>query len=90
METTMTVTEAVRNFPDLINRVTNRGDTAVITRDGSVVARIVPEPPKATGKFREMRNKLPRLSPEESEQFALDIENGRERFNTPSRDPWEE
>lgn len=86
----MTVTEAVRNFPDLIHRVTDRGDTAILTRNGSVVARIVPESSGDPGKFQKMRGKLPRLTPAEAEQFALDVENGRALFNTRSRDPWEE
>ena len=90
METTMTVTEAVRTFPDLIHRVTDRGDTAILTRDGSVVARIVPESSGDPGKFLKMIEKLPRLAPEEAEQFALDIESGRALFNTRSRDPWAE
>ena len=42
METTLTVTEAALAFSDLINRVVYRGDTAILTRNGMVVAQIVP------------------------------------------------
>ena len=92
METTLSVTEATRNFSDLINRVVYRGDTAVLTRNGNVVARIVPERPQhVTGlQFAEMWEKLPRLSLEESEEYARDVEESRRRFNQPPRDPWTE
>ena len=43
MESTVTVTEAARNFSDLINRVVYRGECALLTRNGKSVARIVPE-----------------------------------------------
>jgi len=90
METTMSVTEATRNFSDLINRVVYRGDTAVLTRNGNVVARIVPERLQhVTGlRFAEMWKELPRLSPEEAEEYARDMEESRRLFNQPPRDPW--
>lgn len=92
METQITITEAERNFSDLISRVIDRGETVVLTRNGDIVGRIVPEPLKKarTGKeFAEMWENLPHLSPEEAEAWGEDIEAGRREWNRPPKDPWE-
>lgn len=92
METTLTVTEAARAFSDLINRVVYRGDTAILTRNGSVVARIVPEPRgQTTGlDLATALESAPRLSPDEAASFADDIEAARRELNQPAADPWAE
>ncbi len=93
METTLTVTEAARAFSDLINRVVYRGDTAILTRNGSVVARIVPEPRReSTGlDLAAALESAPRLSPEEASAFADDIEAARRSLNGQTLpDPWGE
>ena len=41
-EITLTVTDAARGFSDLINRVRYRGESATLTKNGRVVARVVP------------------------------------------------
>lgn len=38
----MTVTEAARNFADVINRTYYRGESTILFRSGEAVARIVP------------------------------------------------
>ena len=90
METTLTVTEAARAFSDLINRVVYRGDTAILTRNGSVVARIVAEPRhETTGlNLAAALESAPRLSPGEAAAFADDIEAARRELNQPAADPW--
>jgi prevent-host-death family protein len=45
MESHLTVTEAARNFSDLVNRVLYRGEVFVIERGGQPVCRIVPAKP---------------------------------------------
>ncbi len=93
METTLTVTEAARAFSDLINRVVYRGDTAILTRNGMVVARIVPESRRETSGL-DLASALelaPRLSPEDAASFADDIETARRDMNRqPPSDPWGE
>jgi len=92
MESTLTVTEAARNFSDLINRVVYRGDTAILTRNGKPVARIVPEAPaKTTGRelaeFWRSRSPMP---VREAESYASDLAKIRSEGNRPQRDPWAE
>jgi len=93
METTLTVTEAARGFSDLINRVVYRGDTAILTRNGTAVARIVPEPRRETTglDLAAALETAPRLSPEEAASFADDIDAARRDMNRhPLPDPWAE
>ena len=42
MSKMVTVTEAARNFSDVVNRVFYRGESMELTRGGTVVARLVP------------------------------------------------
>ena len=42
----VTVTEAARNFSDLVNRVFYRGESAMLIRNGVTVARLVPPEPE--------------------------------------------
>jgi prevent-host-death family protein len=89
-ERTLTVAEAEREFAELIERVRREGESALLTKDGVAVARIVPvEPRPLTGaELAEIWKRLPHLSPEEADAFAADIEAGR-RSLLPLRDPWE-
>ena len=92
MESTLTVTEAARNFSDLINRVVYCGDVAVLTRNGKPVARLVPEgPKKSTGReLAEFWRKRVPMSAEEAESFFDDLSKIRSAGNLPQRDPWAE
>ena len=49
MAQTITVTDAARNFSEVVNKVFYRGESMELTRGGKVVARLVPavevEPP---------------------------------------------
>jgi len=90
MESTITVTEAARNFSDLINRIVYQGEVAILTRNGRPVARILPEGPgKTTGhdlaEFWRTRTPMP---PDEAESFAGDLAELRSENNRPQRDPW--
>ena len=84
----LSVTEAARNFSDLVNRVFYRGESMDLTRGRKVVARVVPpEASRApTGlEVAEMWKAIPHLSTEEADSFAHDIENARDSLNqTPS------
>ena len=91
MKGTISVTEAVRNFADFINRIVYRGEAFVLERGGRPVARLVPIP--QGGKLGELPGLLsgvPALGPDEAESLALDMAKGAELLSTPSEgDPWE-
>lgn len=92
MEATLTVTDAARNFSDLINRVVYRGDVAILTRNGKPVARISPERGKGvTGReLADLLDKRTRMPKDEAEMFARDLEEIRHQANLSQRDPWAE
>lgn len=73
------MTEAARNFADLINRAFYRGEAATLVRNGVPVARVVP--PGAPGCLaRELGAKwgaLAHLGPEEAASFGRDLDEAR-------------
>jgi antitoxin (DNA-binding transcriptional repressor) of toxin-antitoxin stability system len=86
----VTVTEAARNFADIVNRAFYRGETTVLTRNGQAVAHIAPAAPIGLP-VAEIRRRLKlrrRMSPENAEAFARDIEEARKSL-PPLRDPWQ-
>jgi antitoxin (DNA-binding transcriptional repressor) of toxin-antitoxin stability system len=86
---TITVTEAQRNFSELIDYVHSNRESAILLRGKTVVARIVPARKHSTGAtLLKCLNAAPRLSPEESRAFADDIEQGRKQLNKPPLTPW--
>ena len=75
MKGTISVTEAVRNFADFINRVAYRGEEFVLERGGRPVARLVPTPQAGRlGDLPELLANVPRLTPEEAESLSRDLE----------------
>jgi len=89
---TLTVTEASRNFSDLINRVVYRGDVAILTRNGKAVVRIVPETQRpATGvELAAFWRSRETLSPEEADAFDADLREIRREGNRQTPDRWSE
>ena len=89
-EKVLTVTEAARGFSDLVNRVHYRKESAILTRNGRPVARIVPvNAEEAT--FADLARKWKPgkfLTPKQADDFARDIEKGR-KFFKPYVSPWE-
>lgn len=84
-ERSLSVTEAARNFSDLVNRTHYRGETTVLVRSGRPVARIMPADGSSclgsdlAAKWREMAH----LSPDEAEEFAADLKKARELIEPP-------
>ena len=75
MRTRISVTEAVRNFADFINRVAYRGEHFVLERGGRPVARLVPVPQAGRlGDLPELMANVPGLDPEDAGAFARDME----------------
>lgn len=87
-ETTITVTEAARNFADCVNRAHYQQTTFVLLKNGKPFARIAPEHEKrCTG--RDLAEALARadLSAEEAGHWHRDLLAARETLKAPS-DKW--
>ena len=89
MKRILSVTEAARNFSDLINRAFYKGESSLLLRSGQPVASLVPVTPEAiTGsELADIWGSLPHLSQEEAEEFGKDIDDAREAANQPPEDP---
>jgi prevent-host-death family protein len=77
-KTSISVTEAARNFADCVNRVRYQNMTFVLLKNGTPVARLVPEEKKVcTG--RDLARALRRvdLSTEEAVAWSRDIKKAR-------------
>lgn len=87
-KTSISVTEAARNFADCVNRVRYQNITFVLLKNGSPVARLVPERKKA-GSVRKLAAALREfeLSPEEAKAWNRDLRAAR-RVLKPPGDKW--
>ena len=88
---TVTVTEAVRNCSDYINRVVYRHESFVLCKGKKAVAELRPVPTgRCLGDLASILHNLPRLQENDSASFVEDIESSRKLFNqTHGGDPWE-
>jgi len=91
MRLAISVTEALRNFSDYINRVAYRGERFVLVRGGKPVAELTPVPSGTRlGDLPSLMASLPRLSADDAEAFAEDLARAREEAGASSpRDPWD-
>ena len=87
--TSISVTEAARNFADCVNRDRYQRVTFVLLRNGEAVARLVPE--KKTGSVRKLAAALREfnLSSEEARAWQRDLRAAR-RILKPPVDKWRE
>ena len=80
----MTVTEASRNFSEVISRVYYSGEELMLTRGKRAVARLLPARKRSTGTdLLEWIKNRPTMSKRDRESFAADIEAGRHALNVP-------
>lgn len=80
----MSVTEAARNFADCVNRVHYQNMTFVLLKNGSAVARLVPDGERTcTG--RELAEALGdlELSPENAKAWRSDLRRARKTLKPP-------
>jgi len=86
---TVSVTDAARNFSDLVNRVHYTGESATLVRNGVPVARMVPAGPPvcAAALLADAWARLPHLTPADARQFAADVAKARAALPA-ERDPW--
>ena len=90
MITTLSVTEAVRNFSECINRVMYKRDIIVLRKGKRIVAEIRPVVEgKTLGDLPDLIAALPRLSPDQTAAFANDLLEIRESISKEGLgDPW--
>jgi antitoxin (DNA-binding transcriptional repressor) of toxin-antitoxin stability system len=84
----VSVTEAARNFADCVNRARYQNVTFVLLKNGSPVARLVPERKKASS-VRKLAAALREfgLSPEEAKAWNRDLRAARRILKRPV-DKW--
>jgi prevent-host-death family protein len=84
------VTDALRNFSDYVNRVAYQGERFVLVRGGKPVAELVPVTTGVRlGDLLELLASLPRLSDDEAKVFAEDVDRARcELDRSELGDPW--
>ena len=83
------VTQASRQFSDLLNRVFYQGASFELERGNKVIARLCPAAAPGRVAVRDLNHlfaKLPRLN-EDAESFAKDLEEIR-KAALPERDSW--
>ncbi|RWX51612.1 hypothetical protein VU01_11086 [Candidatus Electrothrix marina] len=86
----LTVTQAVRQFSDLMNRVFYQGSIVELERGNRVIARIYPVAPESPLKVKDLNvffHELPSLN-EDSESFAQDLAEIRKQVPA-ERNQWD-
>ena len=88
-KTVISVTEAARNFADCVNRVRYQNMTFVLLKNGTPVARLVPEQKKKSCTGRELAAALRKVDLSESEARAWhrDLIAARKALKPP-KDKW--
>ena len=86
--TVISVTEAARNFADCVNRAHYQNVTFVLLKNGSPVARLVPDGEKVylAGDLAEALDKV-HLSADEAKAWRRDLRKGRKALKPPI-DKW--
>ena len=84
----ISVTEAARNFADCVNRAHYQNVTFVLLRNGSPVARLVPDSEKLC-RGRDLAEALAQneLSAEEAAAWHRDLQSARKTLDAPT-DKW--
>ena len=89
MPENITVTEAARNFSDVINRVYYQHQSFLLTRGGSVVAQLSAAPAAFTGNMWLQRwANRPRLDVDDAAEWAADLAAAKAELPQPTEDPW--
>jgi antitoxin (DNA-binding transcriptional repressor) of toxin-antitoxin stability system len=85
---TISVTDAARNFADCVNRAHYQNVTFVLLKNGSPVARLVPDNEKVcTGRDLAAALASTDLAKAEAVAWHRDIQTGRKALKTPA-DKW--
>jgi antitoxin (DNA-binding transcriptional repressor) of toxin-antitoxin stability system len=82
--TTISVTEAARNFADCVNRAHYQNVTFVLLKNGSPVARLVPDQAKlCAGKDLAQALNDANLSEDDAQAWRRDLKRGRKILKAP-------
>jgi antitoxin (DNA-binding transcriptional repressor) of toxin-antitoxin stability system len=85
----MTVTEAARNFSDLVSRIHYQGGTTILVKGGKPMVKLIPASRPRTGReLAALWPKHPILSPDEAASFEADMADSRKRLG-PAISKWE-
>lgn len=80
----LSVTEAARGFSDLVNRIRYRRETAVLSKGGKAVARMIPMNDGVPARdLAKAWVKIPRLGYEEAAALASELQASLESLQTP-------
>ena len=85
----ITVTEAARNFSELVSRVHYQGGTTILVKGGKPMVKLSPaHRPKTGRELAALWPKRPALSPDEANSFERDLNESRSRLG-PLSSQWE-
>jgi prevent-host-death family protein len=87
----LTVTEAVRNFSEVLGRVRFRGERFVLTKGGKPIAELVPveeAPAVRLGELPGILAGLPHLDPADAGAFERDLDEARKLAGSVPGAPW--
>ena len=85
----ITVTEAARNFSDLVSRVHYQGGTTILVKGGKPMVKLSPASRPKTGReLAALWPSRPGLSPDEAASFEGDLNDSRKRLG-PLSSKWE-
>lgn len=88
MQKVISVTDAARNFADCVNRARYQNITFVLLKNGTPVARLVPDNEKVcTGRELAAALETVELPENESAEWYRDLKTARETLKAPA-DPW--
>lgn len=90
MHQVISVTEAARNFSDVINRVYYQGQTYLLTRGGVVVARLSGDRQVLSASELLARwEARPRLDPDDAAEWEQDLTASKATFTMPEAAAWD-
>ncbi len=90
MLNTISVTDAARNFSDVVNRIYYQRQSYLLTRGGTVVARLTPAPEPLTGaRLATLWEDRPRLDPHDAEVWEADLATLRAGVRPPEDAGWD-
>lgn len=90
MERRVSIVEAERDLAEIIDRVCNQKESAIITRSGIPVARLVPieKPPLLGNDLAKILDQMPHLTREDAEEFEKELQESRSKLQLPTS-KWE-
>lgn len=89
MPQTISVTEAARNFSDVINRVYYQGQSYLLTRGGTVVAQLSAAGEPMTGaEWLNRWTTRPRLDPDDAALWEEELAAAKAGITPPAEGTW--